>query len=629
MKLHLAAAGAISAITLTLVVGYAFSSALEPNQPADGNPSPNNRGLRQLDERTPRFDLGTRSGPAVFPDEFRTIDGWGNNLEQPEWGAAGTHLIRISPAEYADGSSAPSGHDRPNPRVISQALFDQPGDLPNPEGLNDMFWQWGQFLDHDLDETPITEPNDFFNIPVPTGDPFFDPASFGTREIRLVRSEGHLIEGVREQFNNLTSFIDASQVYGSDTVRALALRTLDGTGRLKTSDGDLPPFNYDELDNAPNSFDILLFVTGDIRTNEQLGLIAMHTVFIREHNHWADHFATLYPDLSGDEIYEYARAIVGAQMQAITYREFLPILLGPDAMPPYAGYDPTVHPAVSNEFATAAFRVGHTMLSPTLARIAPDGSEAPEGNIPLRNSFFNPFEVELYGIDSLLRGLLDRTMQDFDRFVISDVRNFLFGDPGSTGFDLVSLNIQRGRDHGLASYNTLRQSFGLAPRTSFDEISPEPYVQQTLEDLYGSPDKIDAWVGMLMEPKYPGAQVGETIRAVLIDQFTRSRDGDRFWYESYLPSELVELINEQTLLTVICRNSGITEAQAPPAAFGIEPSIPCPADLDGNGVVDLNDLNLVLANFGQQVPQGDANGDGWVDLNDLNIVLSAFGTTCP
>jgi probable HAF family extracellular repeat protein len=52
-----------------------------------------------------------------------------------------------------------------------------------------------------------------------------------------------------------------------------------------------------------------------------------------------------------------------------------------------------------------------------------------------------------------------------------------------------------------------------------------------------------------------------------------------------------------------------------------------PGDVNGDGVVDLNDLNLVLVNFGQTTSEGDANGDGVVDLNDLNLVLTNFGAT--
>ena len=89
----------------------------------------------------------------------------------------------------------------------------------------------------------------------------------------------------------------------------------------------------------------------------------MHIVFAREHNRLARLLGDAHPDLSGDEIYQRVRAIVGALMQVITYQEFLPVLLGPAALEPYDGYRPDVDPEISNAFATAAFRIGHSMLS--------------------------------------------------------------------------------------------------------------------------------------------------------------------------------------------------------------------------------------------------------------------------
>lgn len=93
--------------------------------------------------------------------------------------------------------------------------------------------------------------------------------------------------------------------------------------------------------------------------------------------------------MSDDDIYEHARAIIGGIVQAITYREYLPLLLGMDAIPPYMGYDPDVDPGISNLFATAAFRMGHSQLDGVLARLNADGSEAPEGNLSLADAFFN------------------------------------------------------------------------------------------------------------------------------------------------------------------------------------------------------------------------------------------------
>ena len=92
----------------------------------------------------------------------------------------------------------------------------------------------------------------------------------------------------------------------------------------------------------------------------------MQTLFVREHNFWADSLHAGDPTLSDDDLYQRARAIVCAEIQEITYRDFIPVLLGPNALTTYAGYNETVDPRVSIIFSTAGFRLGHTMLPATL-----------------------------------------------------------------------------------------------------------------------------------------------------------------------------------------------------------------------------------------------------------------------
>jgi hypothetical protein len=137
------------------------------------------------------------------------------------------------------------------------------------------------------------------------------------------------------------------------------------------------------------------------------------------------------------------------------------------------------------------------------------------------------------------------------------VRNFLFGAPGSPGFDLASLNIQRGRDHGLPGYNAVRRAYGLPPARNFRDISLDPEVGAALASVYDSPEEVDPWVGMLAEEHVPGAMVGATLQAVLSDQFRRLRDGDRFWYQNYLSEPLVALVEAQSLARILRRNTEI------------------------------------------------------------------------
>jgi peroxidase len=500
-----------------------------------------------------------RKGSELF---IRSIDGSGNNLDDPQMGAAFTPLLRLMAPEYADGVSELAGPNRPSPRVISNVVNAQDVSIPDPLGSSDYLWQWGQFLDHDIDLTDGTDPPEPADIACPSGDPFFDPEGAGSGVIPFNRSlydhsTGIDIDNPRQQINEITAWIDASNVYGSDSERALALRTKDGTGRLKTSEGNLLPFNEEGLPNAGGPSDTL-FLAGDVRANEQVGLTALHTLFVREHNRLSEIIGHDHPDWDDDQIYEKARQIVGAEIQVITYKEFLPELLGRGAISPYHGYNPKTNASIGTEFSTAAYRFGHSALSPTLLRLDENGSEIDAGHLSLRDAFFAPQRlIDEGGIEPLLRGLASQVCQRVDPFIVDDVRNFLFGDPGAGGFDLASLNIQRGRDHGLPSYNDARVALGLRRAMSFEDVSSDPKIQERLADVYDSVDDIDLYIGGLSEDHFPGSHVGELFYTLIKRQFESLRDGDRFWYELTLSErELLEI--EQTKLSdIIRRNTDI------------------------------------------------------------------------
>ena len=547
----------LSALALLVMSGTFLELIAQNRPPRDAAPIPTQGRRPQQPQPTPPPNNNGDELSIELPAEFRTIDGTYNNLENSHWGAAEEQFLRLTTVEYSDGTDSPAGADRPSAREVSNNIVAQVDSELNARGATDYLWQWGQFLDHDIDETPVADPSEAFDIEVPTGDVYFDPYGTGTQVIGMNRSYYEYVESAREQVNLITAYIDASNVYGSDEERAYALRTLDGTGQLKTSDGNLLPFNTEGLSNAPTGALDTLFLAGDLRANEQIALIAMHTLFVREHNHWAGIIDNANPDLSGEEVYQLARSIVGAEIQAITYREFLPVLLGRDAIPPYQGYRPRVNAGIANVFATAAYRVGHTMLSENLLRLDGSLNEADEGHIGLASAFFAPQEIIDNDIDSILRGLSQQQCQEIDGQLIDAVRNFLFGPPGSGGFDLASLNIQRGRDHGLADYNQVRRDYGLRPVRSFDQINSNESVSSALADTYGSIDEIDAWVGLLAEEHPIGSMVGPTLSAILRDQFIRLRDGDRFYYESIFSPRMVDFINEQTLATIIRRNTEI------------------------------------------------------------------------
>ncbi len=494
--------------------------------------------------------------------EERTINGQNNNLEQLDMGSAHIQLTRIADAEYADSISSLAGSDRPSPRMISNHVFSQAQSKPNSLGATDFLWQWGQFLDHDIDLTDGVTPRDDIEIPIPAGDLYFDPDSTGVKVLTINRSlfdesTGSSPENPRQQINEITAWIDASNVYGSDLERTNALRTLDGSGKMKTSEGSLLPFNEFGLANAGGPGDTL-FVAGDVRANEQIGLTVMHTLFVREHNFHAERIAENNPGFSGEEIFQRARRMVIAQMQVITFREFLPLILGDDALSEYNGYQSDVNANISNEFSTAAYRFGHTLLSPQILRLDAQGQEIESGHLPLRNAFFRPDRLSTEGgIEPILRGLAGQVCQSIDSYVIDDVRNFLFGQPGTGGFDLAAINILRGRDHGLASYNDTRRALGLSAKTSFEQISSDPEVQSRLAAAYESTEDIDLWVGGLAEDAHQTAMVGEVFYFIIKNQFEALRDGDRFWYKEDLNRNDIRQVERTRLSDIIRRNTTI------------------------------------------------------------------------
>lgn len=465
--------------------------------------------------------------------------------------------------DYEDGVSSPAWVDRSSPRIISNEVFDQDYSKPSPYKHSSFLRQWWQFLDHDIDLSPHASPSEYFPIKVPQGDLQFDPFNEWGKIIPLERSQYTIEDGVRQQVNVITSYIDGSMVYGSSHEKAIELRTMDGTWMLRTQVG--------------NNGEVLMhmwedgnFIWWDARANEQVALIAMHTLFVREHNYWAEKIAKKFATLSWDDIYALARDIVTAEIQAITYNEYLPIVFWKNGMGTYEGYDKNVDATIANIFSTAAFRFGHTQLPTTIQRVWKNKKEIPAGHLSLRNAFFRPDHVFNEGADAILRWLFYQTAETIDAYMIDDVRNMLFWAPGAWWLDLASLNIQRWRDHGLPSLNDTREQLGLDRHVSFEEISNDENTVLWLQAAYDSVDDIDVWVGGLAETPVKWWMLWQTFTKILKKQFTALRSWDRFRYENRYSPEFVEFIETQTLNTILARNTTISKGEMPKSVFYVK-----------------------------------------------------------
>lgn len=504
----------------------------------------------------------------------RSFNGSNNNISNPTWGAAHAELTRISKADYADGISEPKldmTNNRPNPRVISNTLFAQEATISNGLSLSDFTWAFGQFIDHDISLVENDPSENLTNIEIPSDDLYFTPGS----TIHMSRSiaaegTGTDIDNPRQHTNEITSFIDASSVYGSDQERADWLRTFEN-GKLKTSPGNLLPWNTvtgnqnDEIDfNAPFMADdtrslTRYFVAGDVRANENPLLLSFHVLFVREHNRLCDELASDHPAWNDERIYQRARKLVGGFIQEIVFNEWLPSM-GVE-LPRYNGYKDNIDPSISNEFSAAAFRLGHTLINSDIIRMNNDGTEIPGGNISLRDAFFNPFVMVLSGgIDPFIKGMATQVQQEMDCKVVDDVRNFLFGAPGQGGLDLAAININRGRERGIPSFNQIRQDLGLPPVNSFYTLTHDQEVADLMEEVYGSIDHLDPWVGMVSEHHVGSdALFGELMMTILEEQFQVLRDGDRYYYEvdDELTEEQKEMVSTTTMRDIIMRNTNI------------------------------------------------------------------------
>ncbi|XP_070195291.1 peroxidasin-like isoform X2 [Littorina saxatilis] len=550
----------------------------------------------------------TDCSESCFHRQYRTLDGTCNNLHNPAWGASNIPFERLLEPIYENGFNTPVGWNRgklynglhlPSPRLVSSLLMATP-EITNDDLYTHMLMQWGQFLDHDLDLSPqaisfsrfsdgtrcnetCENTNPCFPIPVPNSDQRIRTHTC----LGFTRSSSTCNTGStslfyntvapRQQLNAITAFIDGSNVYGSTLDESTHLRELNRNrglmrvGPLTNGGKRFLPFDESTLAHAdcqiePTKRHVPCFRAGDHRANEQLALTTMHTLWMRQHNQIATTLLQLNNHWDGNKVFHEARKVMGAIMQHITYEYWLPKILGPKGiamMGSYQGYDANVNPSIVNEFATAAFRFGHSLVQPVIFRLNESFQPIEEGNLPLHRAFFAPYRLmEEGGIDPLLRGLFGAAAKKRmpGEFFNVELTEKLFVMANAIGQDLASLNIQRGRDHGLPHYNDYRELCGMERAASFHDLRNEIQHRGTrdkLEALYGHPDNIDLFIGGMSETPMDAAKVGPTFICIISGQFQRLRDGDRFFYENpgvFTPEQLVE-IKRTSMSQVICQSS--------------------------------------------------------------------------
>ncbi|GBM19230.1 Peroxidase [Araneus ventricosus] len=552
-----------------------------------------------------RMELGGSRNPNGFTDcqpsqpincnpnyRYRTMNGSCNNLLYPLWGAANQCFRRYYPAHYTGFGNfrqSVTGASLPQPRQLSLNIF-QNRHHPT-EDLSFMFTIYGQTVAHDISLSDFESPagdserccvpeneNDSacINIQISADDPFY--SQYGVTCLDMFRTVACTACNTtkRQQNTGQTAAMDASIVYGPDDNAARVLRVTDGTGRLRsnyTKKGEFLPSGNDPNDVfCPMLQKYPCFNAGDPRVNQHATLTSMQTVFMREHNRIAEELLELNPNWNDERLYQEARRITIAQLQYINYQEYLPHLLGQYYMSEFdlwvqrgsggTRYNPFVEYGVWNEFSTVAFRL-HSMTATDVGAL----------NLQFRNLYSNPALLWQGHLGEILNGVCTVPSEMFDRWYVYDVTDFLFQRSGIPfGSDLASLDIQRGRDHGIAPYvyYVYYCSDGEVDIQSFDDLVYYRIISQDdaalLQQNYARVEDVDLYVGLQLEYHSRGAKVGPTTACIIARQFYHLKYGDRFYFEhigeagSFTTAQRAS-IKQTSLSRLLCDNTYISKVQ--------------------------------------------------------------------
>ncbi|XP_060078602.1 myeloperoxidase-like [Ylistrum balloti] len=530
---------------------------------------------------------------------FRTIDASCNNLLRPTWGMAGRQQKRYLRPMYQDGISSPrrvgkDGLPLPSARLVSNIVHSPRGFGRQDCSLSAMVMQWGQFLDHDIVGTPVLKKDNgssyeccgadssfegCFPVQIPPNDDHFEGTCMNM--VRSAPAVGpNCVIGVREQMNKVTSYIDASAVYGSSWEEEDYLRAKT-RGLLKEGDNRLlPPSGKDNCIKRTEA-DVCM-TAGDDRPNVVPSLGAIHTLFMREHNRIAAMLGVLNRFWSDERIYQETRKIMSALLQHITYNEYLPLILGKGIMEYYdilpkteffetSVYNMSTNAGIANVFAVAAFRFGHSQIPSIQTFLGP--KETYRHDFRIESTYHRPYFAQFnsgQGVEDVLRWLIKDPQPETNRAFVRGVRDQLFLQ-NNVSLDLAAINIQRGRDHGVAPYNSWRRWCGLGRARHFG-LGPDGLVHhdqasaRLLQRTYRDPDDIDVLTGAISERHLKGASVGPTFACIIGYQFRELKVGDRFWYERAHPitgftERQLRSIKQMRLSKILCENFNITPLQ--------------------------------------------------------------------
>nr|XP_055172747.1 dual oxidase 1 isoform X3 [Nyctereutes procyonoides] len=539
--------------------------------------------------------------------EVQRFDGWYNNLMEHRWGSKGSRLQRLVPASYADGVYQPLGEPHlPNPRDLSNAAMRGPAgqaSLRNRTVLG-VFFGYHVLSDLVSVETPGC-PAEFLNIRIPPGDPVFDPSGRGDVVLPFQRSRwdpesGQSPSNPRDLTNDVTGWLDGSAIYGSSHSWSDALRSFSG-GQLASGPDPAFPRNAQPpllMWSAPDPASGQrgpggLYAFGAERGNRDPFLQALGLLWFRYHNLCAQRLARQHPHWGDEELFQHARKRVIATYQNIALYEWLPSFLQ-KTLPKYTGYHPFLDPSISPEFLVASEQFFSTMVPPGvyMRNASCHFQEVINRNSSISralrvcNSYWSRKHPNLRraeDVDALLLGMASQIAEREDHVVVEDVLDFW---PGSLKFsrtDHLAGCLQRGRDLGLPSYTKARAALGLPPITRWQDINPalsqnNHTVLEATSALYNQDlSQLELLPGGLLESH---GDPGPLFSAIVLNQFVRLRDGDRYWFENtrnglFSEEEIAEIRNT-SLRDVLVAVTNMNPSTLQPNVFFWHTGDPCP-----------------------------------------------------
>lgn len=247
-------------------------------------------------------------------------------------------------------------------------------------------------------------------------------------------------------------------------------------------------------------------VAGDGRANENVTLTAVHTIWARNHNFHVQNLLASGFSGSAEELFQAAKIINEAEYQRVVFTEFLDVLLGGmqgSGSHGWNGYNPAADPGISHEFAAAAYRFGHSMVTQTVQVLDANGQIT---DVALFDAFLNPTNTGDFqfngqpvalnqlaqmgyvpqpgyrqlGVSSVLGGMVQQAAEEVDANVVDAIRNDLV----RINADLFSFNVARGRDLGLGTLNQVRMSL---------LNSTDPYVSEAVDRWAGNLSPYSSW----------------------------------------------------------------------------------------------------------------------------------------